>query len=66
MITRIRIVGMNCPGCVGGIESALAALPGVQRVSMHFEHGDAEVEHSPSLSRETLLETVEASGYDAV
>ncbi|WP_018228212.1 heavy-metal-associated domain-containing protein [Methyloversatilis universalis] len=66
MITRIRIVGMNCRRCVGGIEGALTALPGVQRVHVHFEHGDAEIEHAPSLTRETLLETVEAAGYDAV
>ncbi len=57
---------MNCRRCVGGIEGALAALPGVLRVSVHFEHGDAEIEHVPSLTREVLLETVEAAGYDAV
>ena len=57
---------MSCRRCVGGIESALTALPGVQQVRMYFEHGDAEVEHVPALTRETLLETVEAAGYDAV
>lgn len=65
-MTRIRIVGMNCQRCVGGIEGALAALPGVLSVSVHFEHGDAEIEHMPSVTRETLLETVEKAGYDAV
>lgn len=64
--THIRIVGMNCPKCVVGLEATLAALPGVHRVTVHFEHGDAEIEHDAALPRERLLETVEAAGYDAV
>jgi len=51
---------------VAGLEGALAALPGVHRVTVHFEHGDAEIEHDAALPRERLLETVEAAGYDAV
>ena len=46
--------------------ATLAALPGVGRVTVHFEHGDAEIEHDAALPRERLLETVEAAGYDAV
>ena len=64
--THIRIVGMNCPKCVRGLEATLAALPGVRRVTVHLEHGDAEIEHDAGLPRERLLETVEAAGYDAV
>lgn len=64
--THIRIVGMSCRKCVAGLEATLAALPGVQRVTVHFEHGDAEIEHDAALRRERLLETVEAAGYDAV
>jgi copper chaperone CopZ len=64
--TRIRIVGMRCRKCVAGLEATLAALPGVGRVIVHFEHGDAEIEHDAALARERLLETVEAAGYDAV
>ncbi|MCR6664509.1 MULTISPECIES: heavy-metal-associated domain-containing protein [Methyloversatilis] len=66
MCTRIRIVGMRCRKCVAGLEATLAALPGVGRVIVHFEHGDAEIEHDAALPRERLLETVEAAGYDAV
>jgi len=51
---------------VADLEGALAALPGVHRVTVHFEHGDAEIEHDAALARERLLETVEAAGYDAV
>jgi copper chaperone CopZ len=57
---------MSCRKCVAGLEGALAALPGVHRVTVHFEHGDAEIEHDAALARERLLETVEAAGYDAV
>ncbi|WP_018413416.1 heavy-metal-associated domain-containing protein [Methyloversatilis thermotolerans] len=64
--TRIRIVGMNCPKCVAGLQAMLEALPGVRRVEMHVDHGDATVEHDPQVSRETLLERVEAAGYDAL
>lgn len=64
--THIRIVGMSCRKCVAGLEATLAALPGVQRVTVHFEHGDAEIEHDAALPRERLLESVEAAGYDAV
>jgi copper chaperone CopZ len=41
--TRIRIVGMRCRKCVAGLEATLAALPGVGRVTVHFEYGDAEI-----------------------
>lgn len=64
--TSIRIVGMRCRKCVAGLEATLAALPGVGRVTVHFEYGDAEIEHDAALPRERLLETVEAAGYDAV
>lgn len=64
--THVRIVGMSCRKCVAGLEATLAALPGVSRVTVHFEHGDAEIEHDTSLARERLLETIEAAGYDAV
>jgi copper chaperone CopZ len=64
--THIRIVGMSCRKCVAGLEGALAALPGVHRATVNFEHGDAEIEHDAALQRERMLETVEAAGYDAV
>lgn len=64
--TRIRIIGMNCPRCTGDLHAALSALPGVQAVEVHFEHGDATVEHDASVTRTALLETVESAGYDAV
>jgi copper chaperone CopZ len=65
-VTRLRIIGMNCPKCVAGLLAMLAAVPGVHRVEVHPEHSDATVLHDPSLTRETLLDLVEAAGYDAV
>lgn len=65
-VTRLRIIGMNCPKCVAGLQAMLAAVPGVHQVDVHPEHGDATVRHDPHLSREALLDLVEAAGYDAV
>lgn len=65
MRTRIRIVGLGCHRCGVALEAALSGLPGVRSVTMHFEFGDADIEHDASLARAALLEAVESAGYDA-
>lgn len=64
--SRIRIVGLNCPKCVVGLQATLEALPGVRRVVIHVEHGDVDVEHAQAFDRERLFEAIEQAGYDAV
>jgi len=64
--SRIRIVGLNCPKCVVGLQATLEALPGVRQVAIHVEHGDVDVEHLRACDRERLFEAIEQAGYDAV
>ena len=61
MQTRLRIIGMSCRKCVAALQASLESVPGVVEVS--FEHGDATVDHDAGVTRESLMEQVEAAGY---
>jgi len=42
-VVRLAVGGMTCAACSGGVERALAAVPGVQRVGVALTEGEAEV-----------------------
>lgn len=64
--TRIRIGGMSCGQCVTSATRALEAIEGVQSATVSLERGEAIVMHDPQrVSRERLVEAVEAAGFDA-
>lgn len=64
MQTRLRIIGMGCRKCVPALRASLESVPGVAAVEVSFEHGDATVDHDAGVTRESLMEQVEAAGYD--
>jgi copper chaperone CopZ len=64
MQTRLRIIGMSCRKCVAALQASLESVPGVAAVEVSFEHGDATVDHDAGVTRESLMEQVEAAGYD--
>ncbi|SFM04406.1 heavy metal translocating P-type ATPase [Rugamonas rubra] len=61
----IRIEGMSCASCVGRVEKALAAMPGVRSVSVNLATEMARVESAAPLSFAALAEVVERAGYHA-
>src|SRR6266508_2233194 len=60
----LPIEGMSCVTCVGRVEKALAALPGV-RASVNLSSEQAEIEFDPTrVKPNALAEAVERAGYD--
>jgi Au+-exporting ATPase len=60
----LPIVGMTCASCVGRVERALAAVPGVEAASVNLATERAEVRLSAPVPRADLVAAVEAVGYD--
>ena len=65
--SRFAVKGMNCMNCVGRIEKAVAAVPGVASVKADLATAQVTVEHDPAkASTEQLRETITAAGYSAM
>ena len=56
---------MSCAGCVGRVEKALQALPGVHQASVHLLTQRATVEHDEEFLRESVTDTVRSLGFRA-
>ncbi|MBL8481242.1 MAG: copper-translocating P-type ATPase [Rhodocyclaceae bacterium] len=61
----LHIEGMSCASCVGRVEKALAAVPGVSAVTVNLATEQARVESAAAVSQETLIGAVRRAGYDA-
>ncbi len=62
----LAISGMTCATCVGRVEHALAAVPGVLRAEVNLATQRAMVEGLGGLLRPAaLIEAVQDAGYDA-
>jgi Cu+-exporting ATPase len=61
----IKIEGMSCASCVGRVEKVLAAVPGVDRVSVNLATEMARVESSQPLDLTALVQAVDKAGYQA-
>jgi Cu+-exporting ATPase len=61
----VRIGGMSCASCVGRLEKAIRAVPGVASasVSLATERADVVFDGVPDVS--ALVQAVEGSGYEA-
>jgi len=63
---QLAIAGMTCASCVARLEAALAAVPGVLRVSVNLASEAARVELvSGAATARDLIAVVRAAGYDA-
>ncbi len=63
--TTLGVAGMSCASCVGSVEDALRAVPGVVDVSVNLATEKARVEHlAGSVRRADLAEAVRRAGYD--
>ncbi|MCJ2066560.1 heavy metal translocating P-type ATPase [Methylobacterium sp. J-088] len=60
------IDGMSCASCVGRVERALAAVPGVTEASVNLAAGRAAIRHPEGLvAIPDLVAAVAEAGYDA-
>ena len=59
---RIEIEGMTCAGCVGKVERALSAVPGVHKATVNFAARNALVE-SDETSLDALTAAIAEAGY---
>ncbi len=61
---NLPIEGMSCASCVGRVERALSALPGVQAVSVNLASESARVVGDSSMSAQQLTGAVKNAGYE--
>ena len=58
---RLRISGMNCDHCIKSIESALAALNGVESCAVRLGEAEVTVDES-TVGKKELLAAVRGAG----
>lgn len=63
--TTLEVAGMTCGSCVGRIEKALRAVPGVISASANLATERARVEAVGGVEPATLIEAVARAGYQA-
>lgn len=66
MKKTLSIDGMMCMHCVGSVEKALKALPGVQAVTVDLQGKCATVEAEDGVSGQDLEKAVTSQGFRVV
>ncbi len=61
----LNIEGMSCASCVGRVERALRALPGVSDVSVNLASETARLHHDARSGTDDIFATLEKAGYPA-
>ncbi len=61
----LKIEGMHCGGCVGRVERALAAVPGVAEASVNLATENATVRFQPPADLRALVAALRSAGYPA-
>jgi P-type Cu+ transporter len=61
----IKIEGMSCASCVGRVERVLAAVEGVEQVSVNLATEMARVESALPIDFEVLQQAIDKAGYQA-
>ena len=62
-VLSLPIEGMNCAGCVGRVEAALAKVEGVDSVAVNLATERADVRSSGAVNAAALVQAVEKAGY---
>jgi len=60
----LPIVGMTCASCVGRVERALRAVPGVTEAAVNLATERAQITAAAGTDRSRLVAAIEAAGYD--
>lgn len=61
----LSVNGMSCASCVGRVERALQAVPGVTRASVNLATERAQVLAQEGMPAQDLLKAVQKAGYEA-
>ncbi|WP_188053892.1 heavy metal translocating P-type ATPase [Sphingosinithalassobacter sp. CS137] len=64
-VTELSISGMTCASCVGRVEKALNAVPGVLKAEVNLATETARIEAVAATSSADLIRAVERAGYAA-
>ncbi|MBT8169522.1 heavy metal translocating P-type ATPase [Phaeobacter gallaeciensis] len=62
---RLQITGMNCASCVGRVERALLAVPGVESAAVNLANESAQITHTSAVSVADLVTLLDDVGYPA-
>lgn len=62
---RLSVDGMSCASCVGRVEKALAALPGVEKAAVNLATESADVTFAAPATLGALTEVLDQAGYPA-
>lgn len=62
--TTLRVRGMSCPSCVGGIEDRLLEIQGVRSVDVRLREGRVVVRHRAEVEPAALATAVTGAGYE--
>ncbi|MBI1684913.1 heavy metal translocating P-type ATPase [Caulobacter hibisci] len=60
----IPVLGMTCASCVGRVEKAIAAVPGVARAFVNLAAGRAHVEFNAEGQMPAVAEAIRKAGYE--
>lgn len=61
----IGIAGMSCQNCVKSLTGVLQALPGVERVAVSLEDGQATLAYDPDrIGLAEFRDAIESAGFD--
>jgi copper chaperone len=62
----VKVSGMKCGGCVKSVTNVLQELPGVNRVEVLLEPGEARVDYDPGkVQVEAMRQVVADAGFEA-
>ncbi|MES2347616.1 MAG: heavy metal translocating P-type ATPase [Pseudomonadota bacterium] len=62
----IKIEGMSCASCVGRVERALSAVPGVDKASVNLATEMARVESAQPVDIAVLVQAIDKAGYQGI
>ena len=62
---EIPVLGMTCASCVGRVEKAIAAVPGVAKASVNLAAERAHVEFNADGDTEAVVEAIRPEAWTA-
>ncbi|MBC7801665.1 MAG: copper ion binding protein, partial [Gemmatimonadaceae bacterium] len=62
----VGVTGMSCAACVGRVERAAAAIPGVANVSVNLATERASIEVTPEFHAAELATALRSAGYPVI
>ncbi|MCF0123062.1 MAG: heavy-metal-associated domain-containing protein, partial [Ruminiclostridium sp.] len=62
---RFNVTGMHCAACSARVEKAVAALPGVESVSVNLLTNSMGVCYTSPATAQGICQAVRAAGYGA-